>query len=174
MIQDRKDLPALIRAGGVGVEIGVDCGVYSEHILANSQLSLLYSVDPWSASHPGFDNQKQANIHYIFACQRLRPYGDRSAIRRMTGEEFAAFCTLGQFAFVYIDSDHTYATTKEQMELYWPLVEVGGMLAGHDYINGHEVRQAVDEFALHMGLTLETTVNDEGWGFPVNSWILRK
>ena len=44
-IKSREDLPRLIKEGGVGIELGVAGGLYSNTILENSKLDMLYSVD---------------------------------------------------------------------------------------------------------------------------------
>ena len=38
------------------------------------------------------------------------------------------------FDFVYIDSDHRYATVKEDFEPYFKKLKVGGLLCGDDYV----------------------------------------
>ena len=61
------------------------------------------------------------------------------------------------FDFVYLDADHTYQSVKEDLESWWPKIKKGGILSGHDYIDGdltirlgHSVRfgvvEAVEEF----------------------------
>ena len=34
---------------------------------------------------------------------------------------------------VFIDADHTYKAVKKDIQLWWPKVRTGGILAGHDY-----------------------------------------
>jgi hypothetical protein len=34
---------------------------------------------------------------------------------------------------VYIDGNHAYDFVKRDIQLYWPLIEAGGFLCGHDY-----------------------------------------
>lgn len=187
MIQDRKDIPAtLIKPDWYCVEIGVHLGEYSECILKNSKCRFLASVDPWEPCPGIIDTLEQGDKYYDYVIRRLSLYNlpnpdfkwmdktYRSQVYRMTGQRFAEVIEDFHPNFVYIDSSHLYQETKEELELWWPKIADGGILAGHDYINGAEVRQAVDEFANANCLTLEATVNDSGWSHPVNSWMLFK
>lgn len=37
------------------------------------------------------------------------------------------------FSFVFIDAAHDYESVKEDIDAWWPKVEKGGILSGHDY-----------------------------------------
>ena len=56
------------------------------------------------------------------------------------------------FDLVFIDADHSYETTKRDIELWAPKVKPGGILGGHDYNNPDYpqwgVARAVTEFAV--------------------------
>jgi tRNA A58 N-methylase Trm61 len=48
-----------------------------------------------------------------------------------------------------IDSDHSYETTKYEIERFWPFVKSGGLILMHDYIiDTVEVKKAVDEYMI--------------------------
>lgn len=52
----------------------------------------------------------------------------------------------GSLDFVFLDADHSYEGTRDQLLAYIPKIKPGGVLAGHDYENGHPgVVQAVKE-----------------------------
>jgi hypothetical protein len=66
--------------------------------------------------------------------------------------------------FVYIDGDHSYEFVSTDIKAWWPKVQSGGILAGHDYTPGNSdyghtygVIQAVTEFAEKHALTVNTT-----------------
>ena len=96
--------------------------------------------------------------------------------------------------FVFIDARHDMCSVAEDIELYWPKLREGGILAGHDYMMGralHEfvdttdsyeicpngdwkfrsVKGAVDDFAAKHGLQVAITYGDIT---PWLSWIIRK
>jgi hypothetical protein len=65
--------------------------------------------------------------------------------------------------FVYIDAGHRYGELKSDLFLWMPKVKDGGILMGHDYNSQMEqkgkdmgVKRAVDEFAKHNGLRVQS------------------
>jgi len=66
--------------------------------------------------------------------------------------------------FVFIDASHDYINVKKDIEVWFPKVKIGGIIAGHDYntsIDG--VKRAVDEFFNEKNI-----VNKE------NCWVYEK
>lgn len=160
---------------GTGVEIGVDRGLFSEYLLENSRLSCLYSIDPWSPDYPGFSDMAGALSAYAETALRLHRFGKRSVLVRAAAESVVDAFNPESLDFVYIDSAHTYEDTRLQLNLWYPKVKSGSLFAGHDYVNGPQVKQAVDEFVAERGLSLETTVDDKILPeFCVNSWFFFK
>lgn len=75
--------------------------------------------------------------------------------------------------FVYIDGDHRPEFVKEDIELWWPKIKKGGIIAGHDYGRGIEedfdftgLTEVVDKFA--------QSINQEIITFCDSSWLLIK
>lgn len=165
-IQNRYELPGLLNKLGLknnGVEVGVACGGYSSVILCNSNLKLLYSVDNW----------KKPRIK-AKAERHLEKFGSRSRILHLTSEEASEKFAFKTLDFVYIDADHIYESVKQDLELWYDKVKVGGIFAGHDYVNKSckygvfGVKQAVNEMVKRYGQELFTT--NEQW----KSWYFIK
>lgn len=62
------------------------------------------------------------------------------------------------FDWIYIDTNHTYETTRDELRLYAPKMKKGGIIAGHDYVTGnwittfrYGVVEAVHEFCVQFG-----------------------
>lgn len=183
MIDDRKDIPFLLnRLGltGVGVEVGVQYGQFSEYVLRYSKLACLISVDSWKHYDKGYGNDS-ANVSqdeqekvYAEACERLERFGDRSEVVRMESLKAAKRFDPGSLDFVYLDANHSYNAVKADIQAWFPLVKKGGVFAGHDYLTEERkkevdreyygVKQAVDE------LGLEVHITDEN--FP--TWLIVK
>lgn len=55
---------------------------------------------------------------------------------------------------VFIDAEHTYEGVTKDLEAWYPKVQVGGIIAGHDYGNPDypEVEQAVNDFFAKRGV----------------------
>jgi hypothetical protein len=41
-------------------------------------------------------------------------------------------------AFVYIDGNHYFEGVSQDIQLYWPKVMPGGIIAGHDFTDSYE------------------------------------
>ena len=162
----RDELPALLNARGLlgrGAEIGVKLGAYSDELLSNWRGEELVSIDPWLSADPdeyvdrSNVSQDEFNSYYEQTCERLARHGARSSIWRMTSVEAAAKVADHSFDFVYIDARHDYESVKEDLQAWCGKVRPGGILAGHDYVDGDlpqgefYVKSAVDEFFGALG-----------------------
>jgi len=141
-----------------GIEIGVATGNYSEILLSSTKLKKIYFLDPWreyskevyndttNCSQLGQDNR------YNFVVKRLGKFGDRAVIIRKDSIESLEDFSDRYFDFIYIDANHAYEYVKKDIINWYPKLKVGGVFAGHDYMNAvtktgkYGVKQAVDEF----------------------------
>lgn len=69
----------------------------------------------------------------------------------------------GTYDFIFVDAGHGYNRVKNDLELYWPLVSIGGIFAGHDYFD--EVWRAVHDFFDPQDIKVERRGS---------SWFVRK
>lgn len=170
-IPARDELPALLnRRGltGTGVEVGVKLGKFSDQLLREWGGTLI-SIDPWLSDDPGayVDRanvaQEEHDRFYAETQERLRPYGERSEIWRMTSVEGAVEVADASLDFAYIDARHDYESVLEDLEAWFPKVRPGGIFAGHDYASGvfeqgdFGVKRAVDEFFGARGIPVNST-----------------
>jgi predicted O-methyltransferase YrrM len=152
---------------GIGAEIGVHEGEFSDVILSNTKMSMLISIDIW---------KKQYCMNQAF--KRLQKHDLRSTMIRQNSLVAAQMFPDNFFDFIYIDSWHVYKHTKKELDLYWPKLKTGGIFSGHDYVEGwkdqsgvfhpYGVIQAVDEFVKRERQTLNLI--DPNWP----SWWLIK
>jgi hypothetical protein len=178
----REELPLLLdrrRLLGVGFEIGVREAAFSAWLLERWHGRLLVSVDPWREA-PAEEYVDEANVPQVRqdalhaeAQARLARFGARSRIWRATSLEASARVLPGSADFVYLDARHDDASVREDLEHWYPAVRPGGVLAGHDYVDGtfpqgvFGVKSAVDAFCAARGLTVRRTLFDGA--FP--SWF---
>lgn len=199
--QTRDDLPYILNQlglYGLGAEVGVQRGIFSTHIRSIWNGERLLCIDPW-VPYYGVRNDAAAHEQYRQeAIGTLTGTGKAFTIMRMTALEAAAQLARegAQFDFVFLDGDHDYQPLKEELEVYWPLIKAGGILAGHDYITdgwhndeepfeAHEteaqcrqgqhcgpfyVRKAVHEFFPEAMVSATSPATDRGW----QSWMVRK
>ena len=149
-LTDRTELLRRMPTQAVVAEIGVNEGDFSQKILTLCQPFKLVLIDVWASRryHGGlFEKVKNR-----FAAQLQS--GQMEIIRDLSFGAIAA-CPDAHFDWVYLDTDHTYDTTRRELELLRPKMKKGGIIAGHDYIfgnwdDGHRygVIEAVREFCL--------------------------
>jgi hypothetical protein len=148
----RSDIARLIRAGGIGVELGVARGEFSNALLENSELSYLYSIDMWAGDRSHTVEQ------YREAVQRLDKHRTRNSVIRLRFDEALPLFPDGYFDFIYIDG---YAETGQDggktLEDWWPKLKPGGIFSGDDYSPKYPmVIKAVDDFSAthHLSICL--------------------
>jgi predicted O-methyltransferase YrrM len=108
----------------IGIEIGVREGHYSEYLLQNSNLEILYSLDifPYPNMLPDTQN-------------KLNKFAQRSSIIVGSTPEQAEIFKDSYFDFIYIDANHTYKAVYQDIITWWPKLRTGGLFAGDDYTN---------------------------------------
>ena len=165
---------------GKGVEVGVFRGEFSAHLLNTWQGNSLASIDPWMEFPTSeyndvcnLDQEGQDQNHEI-TVRLLESFGGRSRIIKNTSHGSNADFADGTLDFVYLDAQHHYSAVKEDIEIWFPKIVEGGVLGGHDYLDGiissgdYGVKSAVDEFAAARGFRVIVT-NE-----PIyKSWFIR-
>lgn len=119
----------------IGVELGVEQGLYSEVLCKANPNMQLYSVDAW-ASYQGYrDHKSQEKLDgfYEDAKDRLAPYSNCHIMRRFSAEAVSYFENKS-LDFVYIDANHEFYWFLQDLRDWLPKVRKGGIICGHDYI----------------------------------------
>ena len=139
-MKNRKELISLFQERNVigrGVEVGAFKGDYAREILGGWS-GMLYLVDIWN---------QMSDEHYADSCNQYSPkqlisecidniHGNenRCVMIRAESSSAANLFQNQSLDFVYIDANHRYDYVKEDLQLWFPKVRVGGVLAGHDYL----------------------------------------
>ena len=123
-----------------GVEVGVNEGYLSHHLLANRLDLTLWMVDAW----PRGDNL----IAYGIALGKTDFALHRRISVRMDSVEAAAVVPDGTMDFVFVDAGHRYESVVADIQAWRPKLKADGLLCGHDIHMG-DVRRAVDELVPH-------------------------
>lgn len=168
-IARREDFPRFMvenRLKGKMVEIGVDQGAFARLFL-----------EGWDGEYIGVDPFRtdgglawDRTIDMAIAASVMARWPGRCRVLRWTTEEAAGYLRFKKpFALAYIDGSHERALVEKDIEILWPLVAPGGILAGHDYDPGFfdGVVGAVDEFerreGVHVFLTREARGCSPSW-----------
>ncbi len=149
LLPNRISMLDLLPKSARVAEIGVADGDFSAEILKRCGPEKLFLVDLWDSERYRRGRAKvenrfaeQVNSGQVVLCQ-----GYSTTIMK----EFPT----GSLDWVYIDSDHTYSTTAEELSLAEQVVKRDGKILGHDFCTAsagmgvvYGVVQAVNEFCV--------------------------
>jgi len=159
----------------IAVEIGVRNGYFSDSLLKNTKLDVIYAIDPWT-----FNEENHApDTSYYTAKELLGRHKERCQMIRATGNEASFQFYDDYFDFVYLDALHDFDSVYNDCMIWWPKVKSGGILAGHDYVikEGFGVIEAVDRFVKEKNLELNTIGKQKNWRRDINTvanwWITK-
>lgn len=167
--QKRADLAKLFK--GVGVEVGVERGIFSKMICSRNPETKLYGVDPWQAYREYRDHVSQNKLDNFReqALTRLMPY-NWIEIRKFSVEAAKDFADES-LDFVYLDANHDHDHVLEDLKAWYPKLKVGGIMAGHDYIKRkgqdhlYDVVGALQDFITDQELTIWRGDDSPSWSF---------
>lgn len=129
VLRNRLEMLDRMPKNGVVAELGVDQGEFSREIINRTNPSKLHLVDVWSTKK--YDQSKQHGVEQKFAKEiESKKVEINLGYSTEVGNGFAD----NYFDWVYIDTDHSYKTTKAELNIFAPKVKEGGVIAGHDYI----------------------------------------
>jgi predicted O-methyltransferase YrrM len=151
-----KFKPAPINVLEVGTWMGRSADALASAMSLGVKGSCLVTVDNWSKDDSGEnDEHRQAALSRYFKNRssiikelNFREKGLNWNTIIASSEEARKAYVGKKFHFIFIDADHSYEAVKKDLELWYPLLEEGGILMGHDYRPQvpHKVKKAVDEF----------------------------
>ncbi|MEZ5734170.1 MAG: class I SAM-dependent methyltransferase [Paracoccaceae bacterium] len=162
LLPDRLALLDSLPAGGVAAEIGVADGAFSAEILARANPRRLHLIDIWSS---GRYAAGEARVRETLAAEIA---SGRVSLDKGRSVDLINHLPPAYFDWVYIDTDHSYATTAAELRLCDEKVKPDGLILGHDYCIGNIVKplvygviQAVNEFCVshnwrYHALTVES------------------
>ena len=139
----------------IGVEVGVEKGMYSKRMASLIPDVKLYCIDPWVSygyytSRRSNTSQKRMEEKYNEAVWRLAPFN--CEIIRGYSHDVVHNFEDNSLDFVFIDANHGYEYALQDMVIWTEKVRVGGIVSGHDYFNDEKcparcsVKDALDDF----------------------------
>jgi len=167
----RDDVATLFLKGGVGVELGVAAGEFSERILTRSEVSYLYSIDMWAGDRGHGVEQ------YREALARLAPHRTRNATLRMRFDEALPLFADSSLDFIYVDGyAHDGELNGQTFRDWYPKLKQGGIISGDDYHPDWPlVVAAVDKFVAENRLELHViNCSEDSWNSKYPTWFALK
>jgi len=122
------------------LEIGSWLGTGSTRVIIEELKSIndgrLYCVDTWKGSSNVIKHQDIVAKYDVFGTflHNVKEAGGAGYVHPliMNSSDAAAIVADGYFDLIFIDGDHSYASTKEDIQLWMSKVRIGGILCGHD------------------------------------------
>lgn len=150
----------------IGVELGVAAGRHSEYILNNTSVEKLWSIDRWIHVE-GYDDpmnlpQKDHDDLYLYVCEKLKKFEERSVILRCDTTEASKNFLDKTLDFVYVDADHSYEGCKKDLIAWIPKIRIGGYITGHD-LNWPSVLKAISEILPQFGMSEVISIGEACW-----------
>ena len=162
LLLDRNSLLEVLPKKGIVAELGVDEGLFSENIIKLNNPSKLYLIDTWETER--YNQEKYIKTHSKFLTEIKE--GKIEILRESSLMAWKHFPNH-YFDFVYIDTDHSYETTLQELIFWKDKIKINGFLTGHDFIQGnwnsvikYGVIEAVYEFCVKYNWQLTYTTAD--------------
>lgn len=140
-------------------EIGVNKGINALEILKQCQniLKRFYLID--------------TDISKVFEYDGWFRKYEIARFIRLESKQAVKCIEDNELDLVYIDASHSYENVKQDIELWFPKIKVGGIICGHDYdsINSPGVVRAVNEKFKYFNLEEDALKPDT----LKNWWIIK-
>ena len=154
------------------MEVGVSKGKNLNNIVLHGDPTMTIGMDLWykSENNPWWSQEKQDR--FFASALNVRDswikQGKMVLILKADSHNYVHRLKNEWFDMVYIDTDHRYENTKQDLSEWHSKVKVGGLFCGHDYTHNNSrwgVVEAVDEFREKAGVKYfhQTKDNDINW-----------
>lgn len=169
---------------GYGIEIGVQSGYFSEQIFSKwKKCKKFYMVDAWEQQNSeiyfdaaNFPNDIQNNIYNECKSRFQKFESDKYEMIKKYSVDASKVFEDNYFDFIYIDANHSYESTLEDIISWYPKLKKNGIISGHDYFDEPNikfgVKSAVDLFFKENNIYRtehDSPENNNRW-----SWIVIK
>ncbi|MEW9838528.1 class I SAM-dependent methyltransferase [Mesorhizobium marinum] len=181
-LDDRASILSLIPKNSIGAEIGVFTGMFSEKIISIVNPTKLYLVDWWEKQGEYFgDWGKYTDFGRLNTADaksavryRSREYAKRETVELVESESVDWLsrqpeCSLD---WVYLDTDHKYGQTLEEIRIAASRLRPGGMILGDDWYPDYR--------HVHAGVMLAVNdfVRESDYNILIagraNQWLIMK
>ena len=164
-LSSREAILQCLPKNGIGAEIGVAQGAYSEQILQLANPQALHLIDPWSHLEPGSDllegnallsgiSQRIESGTSVFEMPPQNTIGDsqfeevvtrfasdkRVHLHRQYSYKAVQDFPEQYFDFVYVDGNHNYEFVLRDLHDFSGKLKPGGLLFGHDFFEDQFAR----------------------------------
>ncbi len=117
--------------------------------------------------------QEWHDKNFTAAMNRVSEFGERVKVLRGLSAQMAQWIPNNSIALVYVDADHSKKGCSSDIDVWYPKLKPGGVMAFHDYErNDYGVKEAVNEFAAEHGLEVHFIAEDKLE--DAGAWFMKK
>lgn len=179
-LEGRRWILNQVPKGGIGAEIGVFRGHFSDLICRLAQPKKLYLIDPWTTLGPTFGWGKEYTNFDTLTTEAARDQARASVeqhpdVECVIIEDIYPRCAdkiVEPLDFAYLDASHKYEPTLNERRHLDKQVKPGGIIIGDDW--------APDPAAIHHGVfrAVQDFVAATNWQIiaagPAAQWAIRR
>lgn len=179
-LDGRRWILNLVPKGGIGAEIGVFRGHFSDLICRIAEPRKLYLIDPWTTIGPTFGWGKEYTnfdtLTTAAARDQARAHVEQhSNVECVVIEDLYPRCKdqiREPLDFAYLDASHNYTPTLNELRHLTHQIKPGGIIIGDDW--------APDPKAQHHGVfrAVQEFVSSSDWQIvaagPAAQWAIRR
>ena len=162
ILSNREHLLEVLPKHGIIAELGVDNGYFTEQIIKISNPKKIYLIDTWSSKRYG--QNKFELVREKFS-EEIK--SKKIEILRSNSIDAAKLFQNNYFDWIYVDTDHSYSTTIQELNAYESKIKSNGFICGHDYVMGNWSRsnkygviESVNEFLVKKNWKLVYWTSD--------------
>jgi Methyltransferase domain len=141
-ISHRDEIPILLKSFNHSIiicEVGVQNAIHFTQLLTENVIKA-YAVDSWTSFGTIGQNdsdftQEEMDYQYKMVVNKFEN-DNRVEIMKTFSSSASETFPDEYFDFIYIDADHTYDAVLEDLNKWYPKLKKGGIISGHDYIDG--------------------------------------
>lgn len=132
----------------IGTYLGKSACYMASKIKESGKDIDFYCIDPFDIDVSGISVREQGGSWLPLFLDNVKRLGLRAYIIPMCVRNLEAvkhFVRNG-VDFVFIDAEHDYASVRNDIKTWVPIIKPGGVVAGHDYTTNQDTKRAVDDF----------------------------
>jgi hypothetical protein len=141
----------------IGCELGVCKGRNLRFLLDRApNIKTVYAIDPWEPYDDWCGHMDQTTVESWMrqAVDLLEDYDDKITVLRAKSSVALNYIKDNTLDYIFIDGNHSYESTKFDLENSFKKIKSKGLLSGHDW-QLESVQQAVTEFRKENSITAD-------------------
>jgi len=153
LLSDRYHILEHLPKNGIGAEVGVLGGDWSEHLLSITEPSELVLIDTYYSNDYEHKKRFTKKNHEAYIKEKFSSHGEKVKVMKGLSWDLLDKFDENYFDWIYIDAAHDYNSVVKDLKAAHRALKRGGILIMNDYIaydhftkEEYGVVQATNEF----------------------------